>query len=83
MSRFELVFQPDDVHSNMGSAWVGVNYQVDGPKKLPVVTHDCGSPQEFERAIRDLKAELDDILQRGKAKFATNWKAKMARREGG
>jgi hypothetical protein len=82
MCRFEMVFQSDDVASNMGSAWVGVNYQLGGPQKSPVVTQDCGTPQEFERAIRVLQAELDDVLRRGKARFASNWQAKMARTEG-
>lgn len=81
MSRFVLVFDGKDIASARGSAWVGVNYQIDGPRKLPVVTHDCGGPEEFERAINDLKAELDDILRKGRAKFASNWKKKMADRE--
>jgi hypothetical protein len=81
MSRFELVFDGEHIQSARGSAWVGVNYQIAGPRKLPVVTHDCGGPEELERAIRDLQAELDDILRQGRAKFASNWKAKMAKHE--
>jgi hypothetical protein len=71
MSTFVLVFDGEHVASAQGSAWVGVNYQIDGPRKLPVVTHDCGSPIEFERAIQDLQAELDDILRQGRKKFAS------------
>lgn len=81
MNRFVLVFDPDDVASNKGSAWVGVEAQIGGPKKLPVVTHDCGSPKEFEIAIRQLQAELDHILQSGQKKFAEHWKAKMSARD--
>ena len=78
MSRFVLVFDGDDVSSAMGSAWIGVNPQEHNGK--PVVTHDCGSPAEFERAVRDLQTELDDILRKGRAKFAAHWKDKMAKR---
>jgi hypothetical protein len=81
MSRFVLVFDGEGVASAMGSAWVGVDYQLSGPRNLPVITHDCGSPREFERAIRDLQSELDDILRKGQAKFASFWKDKMAKRE--
>jgi len=78
MSRFVLVFDRQDIHSRMGSAWVGVNPQEHDGK--PVVTHDGGTPQEFERAISDLKAELDNVLRLGKAKFAKHWNDKMKSR---
>jgi len=79
MSTFVLIFDGDDVASLKVSAWVGVNPQEHNGK--PVVTHDCGSPEEFERAIRDLQAELDDVSWKGRAKFASHWKEKMAKRE--
>jgi hypothetical protein len=78
MCRFKLVFQPDDIASAMGSAWVGVN-PLGGPDNLPVLTQDCGSPQELERAIRDLHRELDDVLKVAKVKFASNLKRKDQR----
>jgi hypothetical protein len=74
--RFALVFEGDHVGSSMGSAWVGVNPQEHRGK--PVITHDCGSPAELERAIGDLKAELDDILRKARSKFAANMQNKAA-----
>ena len=78
MSRFVLVFKEDDVASAMGSAWVGVDYQVGGPENKPVVTHDCGTPGELEATIEGLKRELDHILAKAKVKFAANMKRKTA-----
>lgn len=77
MSRFELVFKPNHIASIMGSAWIGVNPQTEDGRD--VITHDCGSPQELEAAIRDLKSELDEILKAAEKKFADNRRSKANR----
>ena len=69
MGRLRLLFQCDDPASTSGSAWIAVNHQF-GPDNVPVISHDCGGPIELERVIRDLKAELDEILGQAKVKFA-------------
>jgi len=70
MSRFVLVFDGDHVQSAMGSAWIGVNPQEHNG--LPVITHDCGSLSELNRAVEDLKAELDKLVREAKIKFEKN-----------
>ncbi len=76
MSRFALIFEGDDIASAMGSAWIGVNPQEHNGK--PVITHDCGSVAELERAVRDLKTELDELVRSARAKFEKNIRRKAA-----
>jgi hypothetical protein len=76
MSRFALVFDGEHIASAMGSAWVGVNPQEHNGR--PVITHDCGSILELERAVEDLKVELDKLVREAKTQFEANISRKAA-----
>lgn len=77
MGRFELIFDGDDIASSRGSAWVGVRAQTYAGRL--VITHDCGSPAELKSAVRDLKAELDDIVERSRTRFERNLREKISK----
>ncbi|MDI4656576.1 hypothetical protein [Xanthobacter autotrophicus] len=77
VGRFELIFDGDDIASSRGSAWIGVRAQTHAGRL--VITHDCGSPAELESAVRDLKAELDNLVERSRAKFERNLREKISK----